>query len=119
MRDIRYATTMRLAFEKTPVINLEVDLKKKGISIGDDLILVQADKGDFFLYFQPKQSLLSRIFINKRPKRLGQLEAEVSVNLAVNLDHRNHVRIRVVDATPKYLSKDDTDSLYVSIWISE
>ena len=119
MRDIRYATTMRLAFEKTPVINLEVDLKKKGISIGDDLSLAMTDNGDFFAYFQPKQGFLSRIFINKRPKRLGQLEAEVSVNLAVNLDHRNHVRIRVVDATPKYLSKDGTDSLYVSIWISE
>ena len=119
MRDIRYATTMRLAFEKTPVINLEVDLKKKVISIGDDLTLVQADKGDFFLYFQPKQGFLSRIFINRRPKRLGQLEADVSVNLAVNLDPKNHVRIRVVDATPKYLSKDGSDSLYVSIWISE
>jgi len=42
---------MILAFEKTPVINLEVDLKKKGISIGDDLILDQSDKGDFFSIF--------------------------------------------------------------------
>ena len=110
---------MRLAFEKTPVINLEVDLKKMGISIGDDLTLVQADKGDFFLYFQPKQSLLSRVLINKRPKRLGQLEADVSVNLAVHLDPKNHLRIRVVDATPKHLSKDGIDRLHVSIWISE
>ena len=73
---------MRLAFEKTPVINLEVDLKKKGISIGDDLTLVQADKGDFFLYFQPKQSLLSRVFINKRPKRLPIVEEEARTNEA-------------------------------------
>ena len=72
-----------------------------------------------FFYFQPRQGFLSHIFINKRPKRLGQLEADVSVNLAVNLDPKNHVRIRVVDATPKYLSKDGSDSLYVSIWISE
>jgi len=119
VREIRHESTMILAFEKTPVINLEVDLKKKGISIGDDLILDQSDKGDFFLYFQPKQGFLSRIFLNKRPKRLGQLEADVSVNLVVNLDPKNHVRIRVVDATPKYLSKDGTDSLFVSIWISE
>ena len=110
---------MRLAFEKTPVINLEVDLKKKGISIGDDLTLVQADKGDFFLYFQPRQGFLSRIFINKRPKRLGQLEADVSANLAANLDPKKHVRIRIVDATPKHIAKDCIDRLHVSIWISE
>ena len=110
---------MKLAFEKTPVINLEVDLKKKGISIGDDLSLVMTDKGDFFVYFQPKQSFLSRIFINKRPRRLGQLETEVSDELAVCLDPKAHVRIRVVDATPKYLAKDGVDSLFVSIWISD
>ena len=119
MRIIRYATTMRLAFEKTPVVNLEVDLKKKGISIGDDLSLVMTDKGDFFLYFEPKQSFLSRIFIQKRSRRLGQLEAEVSANLAVNLDSKDHARVRVVDATPKHIAKDGIDSLYVSIWISE
>ena len=62
---------------------------------------------------------LTPVFINKRPKRLGQLEAEVSVNLAANLDPKNHLRIRVVDATPKHLSKDGIDLLHVSIWISE
>jgi hypothetical protein len=110
---------MKLAFEKTPVINLEVDLKKKGISIGDDLSLAMTDKGDFFIYFQPNQSFLSRIFINKRPRRLGQLETEVSDELAACLDPNDHVRIRVVDATPKYLAKDGVDSLFVSIWISD
>jgi len=29
------------------------------------------------------------------------------------------VRIRVVDAMPKHLSKDGIDRLHVSIWISE
>lgn len=110
---------MKLAFEKTPVINLEVDLKKKGISIGDELTLSMTDIGDFFLYFQPNQGFLSRIFINKGPMRLGQLQTEVSDALAVRLDPKDHLRIRVVDATPKHLSKEGADSLYVSIWISE
>jgi len=109
---------MRLAFEKTPVINLEVDLKKKGISIGDELTLSMTDIGDFFLYFQPKQSFLSRMFINKGPKRLGQLQTEVSDELALCLGPNDHLRIRVVDAMPKHLSKEGTDSLYVSIWVS-
>ena len=69
---------MIVAFEKTPVVDLRVDINKNGIGIGDDLSLLQNSNGEFVLYFQPKQSLLTRMFINKRANRLGHLEQDVA-----------------------------------------
>ena len=108
---------MIVAFEKTPVVDLKVDINKNGICIGDDLSLAPNSSGDFVLYFQPKQSLLTRMFINKRAKRLGHLEQDVADYLRMKLGAETHIRIRVVDAVPKHLSRDNKDRVFVSIWL--
>ena len=108
---------MIVAFEKTPVVDLRVDINKNCIGIGDDLSLVPNSNGEFVLYFQPKQSLLTRMFINKNAKRLGHLEQDVADYLRMKLGAETHIRIRVVDAVPKHLSNDDIDRVFVSIWL--
>lgn len=109
---------MRRLFEKTPVIDLAVDIELHGISIGDDLTFAAVGSEPCVLYFSPKRRFLARLLPNRSPKRLGCLDHVIADELLNQLSSTDRVRIRVVDAIPAHLSSDGTQSLFVSIWVS-
>jgi hypothetical protein len=108
---------MQLVFEKVEVVNLEADLRKIGLSIGDELNLQLDELGSCQAYFTPKQTWLGKIFINRRDQRLGDLSKNDALHLAKQVQDASKARVRVVDAIPKHLSSENKDSVFISIWL--
>jgi hypothetical protein len=108
---------MQLVFEKVEVVNLEADLRKIGLSIGDALNLQLDELGSCQAYFTPKQTWLGKIFKNHVDQRLGELSKNDALYLAKQVKDASKARVRVVDVTPKHLSSENKDSVFISVWL--
>jgi len=108
---------MHLVFEKAEVINLEVDIAKIGLSIGDNLYLKFEDEKNCQVYYTPKQTWLSKLIVKRKIRRLGHLTKSDTAYLLRTLKDASKARIRVVDAIPKHLSSENKDSVFISTWI--
>jgi len=110
---------VHLVFEKVEIFNLEADLMRIGLSIGDTLKLQIDDDGHCDAYYTPKQTWLAKIFINRKHQRLGQLSKKDALHLAKEVKDASEARVRVVDAIPKHLSGENKDSVYISVWLKQ
>jgi hypothetical protein len=108
---------MQIVFKKVEVLNLKADVKKTGLSIGDELFLQFDDARSCHAYFTPKQTWLGKNFINRRHQLLGDLSKDDALHLAKYAKDASKVRVRVVDATPKHISSENRDSVFISIWL--
>ena len=108
---------MHLVFEKVEILNLEADLMRIGLSIGDTLKLQIDDDGQCDAYYTTKQTWLGKIFINRRAQRLGDLSKNDALYLAKQVKDASKARVRVVDAIPKHLSAENRDSVFISVWL--
>ena len=57
---------MHLVFEKVEIFNLGADLMRIGLSIGETLKLQIENDRNCDAYYTPKQTWLSKIFIDRR-----------------------------------------------------
>ena len=108
---------MKIIFEKTKVHDLEVDVVKANLCIGDDLEIDVDAKGALELFYFKEIGFINRFLGRKKSNRLGSLSSEDSKNLSQKLKKAHKIRVRVVDILPKNLSKNKYDEVHVSVWI--
>ena len=64
---------MRVILTRALIENTQVDLSKARLSLGDELKIIFAENGLYYLYFQVNSSWIMRMFRSRKWKLLGNL----------------------------------------------
>ena len=108
---------MQRVFEKICIDDVSLDATVEQLSIGDELKLTVSPEGFFMLFCKNKRGLLSRLLLRRSWKYLGRLSPRNADDLTPRLAGATKIRIRVVDISPKHLSGQSLDRVFVSIWL--
>ena len=108
---------MRVILTKALIENTQVDLSKARLSLGDELKIIFAENGLYYLYFQVNSSWIMRMFRSRKWKLLGNLSDTDGDLITSQLKGAKKARVRIVDISLKQLSTNRLDAVYISVWI--